>query len=84
MKRKGKEYFGAPKWFARRLQGNGNGSLLNVGNCRHYIGRGFDKKKHTWTDGVFLTDFEVNLPFWQRYIAEADFIIHFRRLYDSV
>jgi hypothetical protein len=72
-----REYFGAPKWFARRFRGCGNGSLLNVGNCTHYIGEGMDGKRKDWYSGRFLTDFELSLPFWAKKAEEADFIIHF-------
>jgi hypothetical protein len=72
-----KEYYGTPAWFARGFGSAGNASLLNVTGCKHYIGSGFDEKKKTWTDGVFLTDFEFGLPTWKREAEQADFIVHF-------
>jgi hypothetical protein len=74
-----KEYYGLPKWFTRQFGGVGNGSLLNVHGCGHYIGRGFDEKKKTWTDGVFLSDFEIELPDWEYQVKTADFMVHFGR-----
>jgi hypothetical protein len=74
-----KEYHGLPKWFTKQFKGAGNGSLLNVSSCEHYIGKGFDIKKKTWTDGSFFTEFERGLPGWDRYAADADFIVHFGR-----
>jgi hypothetical protein len=74
-----KAYFYIPKWFYAFFRRNGNsGSLLNVAMCENYLGFGFDKKTKTWDSGVFLTDFEMALPFWKRKAAEADFIIHLR------
>jgi hypothetical protein len=85
MKAKGKtgkghyrEYYGAPKWFLRQFRAGVNGSMLNAAQCRHYIGRGFNQADHAWTDGVFLTDFEYGLPFWESIIRNADFIVHLR------
>jgi hypothetical protein len=77
MKRKGKEYFGIPKWFVRQFRMHCNESLLNVKDCRHYIGFGLDGKKHTWGAGVFLHTLELSLPYWRQEAARADFIIHF-------
>jgi hypothetical protein len=74
---KTREYFGVPKWFVKQMKDTGNGSLLNVLGARHYIGFGFDVKKKTWTNGVFLSGLEMGLPFWKREAEEADFIIHF-------
>jgi hypothetical protein len=71
-----KEYYGVPRWFIRGMRGAGM-ELLNCRGCKHYIGSGFDIKKKTWTDGVWLSDFEYTTYFWQNYIAGADFIIHF-------
>jgi hypothetical protein len=70
-------YYFIPKWFVRQFHETGNGALLNVKGSRHYVGKGFNAKKKTWTDGAFLTDFEAGLPYWERYAADADFIIHF-------
>jgi hypothetical protein len=72
-----KEYYGLPKWFTRQFHGTGNGAPLNIRGSRYYVGRGFDPKRKTWTDGSFITDFEAGLPFWQKEMAEADFIVHF-------
>jgi hypothetical protein len=71
-----REYYGAPQWFIKNMADRGTGALLNVKGCMHYVGSGFDPKRKTWT-GSFLTDFEMGLSFWQKSIAEADFIIHF-------
>jgi hypothetical protein len=73
-----KEYFGVPRWFARSFGIDGNGSLLNAACCRHYLGFGFNKETKTWGCGVFLTDYELGLSFWETQAAEADFIIHFK------
>jgi hypothetical protein len=73
-----REYYGAPKWFLRRFSVDVNGSMFNVAYCKHYIGRGFNRENHDWTDGVFLTDFEYGLSWWEKDIKDADFIIHFR------
>jgi hypothetical protein len=79
MKRKGKEYFGAPKWFLRYFGLNDSrGFMLCVGELCHYIGFGFDKRTHTWTEGYFPTDAEYNTDFWQEQAKKADFIIHIR------
>jgi hypothetical protein len=74
-----KEYYGLPAWFVRQFSGAGNGSLLNALGSAHYIGRGFDEKKKTWTDGGFITDFELGLPRLKQEVEEADFIVHFGR-----
>jgi hypothetical protein len=84
LKRTGKgyyrEYFGAPKWFFKRMgEGCGNGSLLNVTGCTHYIGERMDGKRKKWYSGTFIRDFEFNLPHWKKEISRADFIIHFGR-----
>jgi hypothetical protein len=72
-----KEYYGAPKWFWKGIGQGGNGSLMNVSDCGHYIGRGMDGKKKDWYSGVFLNDFELRDPYWKQQAEQADFIIHF-------
>jgi hypothetical protein len=77
-----KEYYGAPKWFGKMIGQGGNGSLLNVAACTHYIGRGMDGKKKDWYSGVFLNDFELSDPYWEQKVKKADFIIHFDKEYN--
>jgi hypothetical protein len=72
-----REYYGAPKWFGKRIGQGGNGSLLNVVGCTHYIGFGMDGKKKDWYRGVFLCSFEWSDPYWKRQAKKADFIICF-------
>jgi hypothetical protein len=76
-KRYYKEYYGVPKWFVKRLSNRFNASLLNMVGLAHYIGKGMDGKKKSWTGGSFITDFERSSPYWKQEITEADFIIHF-------
>jgi hypothetical protein len=76
-----KVYYGLPKWFIKQFTVPENISLLNVARCKHYIGTGFDAKKKTWTDGVFLTDFEFGLEYWEQQAKKADFIVHFDKEY---
>jgi hypothetical protein len=86
MERKPKEYYGAPEWFARGFARSFRGagaSLLNVKDSAHYIGVGFDEKKKTWTEGSFLTDFELSLPFWRKEAERSDFIVHFKERRDN-
>jgi hypothetical protein len=57
-----------------------NGALGNVMGAKHYIGIGFNVRKKIWTEGMFLTDFELTLPEYERWAREADFIIHFKEV----
>jgi hypothetical protein len=70
-----KEYFGAPKWFAKGFKCTGNGSLLNVAGSGHYIGNGMDGKTKTWYSGSFIKDSYYD--YFQKEVEAADFIIHF-------
>jgi hypothetical protein len=70
-----KEYYFVPKWFSNCFK-YAIGCNTADGDC--YIGFGFAKKTKTWSCGVFLTRFETGIPFWEKEMAKADFIIHFR------
>jgi hypothetical protein len=76
------EYYGVPAWFARQLNDD-RGALFNVKDCKHYVGHGFDRKKHVWRWGSFYTDFFYSLLEPEKDIQDTDFIIHFDRGYKA-